>query len=225
MVSLMMLAVMVGAVVIVLPGYARIFDSSEVALPLLTRGLLGVSGFVSSHYIAIIIGFLALITTGVLFFRHKTGKEMLARVQLRLALFRLEINLKICQALALLLEAGQTLAAAVPMCSHVIGNVRVRQDVSALSAHLALGKPFWASLEEVPYIDPMLVSLARVGEETGKLPHTMEICRAHLSALYTQNLGRMSKLIEPVIMLVLGIMVLLVMLAIVLPTFEMATVI
>jgi len=80
-------------------------------------------------------------------------------------------------------------------------------------------------LEKIPYIDPLFTGMARVGEETGTLPQTVEKCRAYFESSYKFAIRRLNKLIEPVITLILGVILAAVMLAIVLPTFELATII
>jgi type II secretory pathway component PulF len=220
----MMLGGIIMAVTVVLPGYAQVFDSSGVALPALTRGLLLVSDFFARYMAVMGLGLSALIIAFVLFLRNKKGRNALAWAQLRFSLFRQGINCKFSQALSLMLGAGQPVSAAMPVCAEVIENVRVKRDMAGISAALASGRSFWASLEDLAYIDPMLAGMARVGEETGRLPQTMEQCQTHLSQVYKQSMGRLSKLVEPLITLVLGILLALVMLAIVLPTFELATV-
>jgi type IV pilus assembly protein PilC len=223
-VTLMMLGVIVMAVVLVLPGYSLVFENSGVALPVLTRGLLGVSAFITSHARPLAAGLCALVTGIFIFARNKKGREYIAAAMLRFALFRQGVNLRLVQALNLMLDAGRSVSEAIPVCAEVSGSARIKRDLSGVGNSLAMGRPFWASMEDLPYVDPLLVSLARVGEESGRLPQTMAKCRDYFEEAYQRTLRRFSKLVEPVITLTLGVILILVMLAIVLPTFELATV-
>ncbi|MCL2605062.1 MAG: type II secretion system F family protein [Defluviitaleaceae bacterium] len=222
-VTVMMLGVIVMAVVAVLPGYSQVFDQSGVTLPALTRGLLSVSAFVSGHIWRLAFGLFALVVGVAAFLRNEKGKDFIASAQLKFALFRQGFNLRLVQALNLILGAGQPVSNAVPVCADAMDNARCKRDLTGVGNALASGRPFWASLADLPYIDPLLVGLARVGEETGSLPQTMAQCQDYFMQAYQRTLRRMNKLIEPVITLVLGLLLALVMLAIVLPTFEMAT--
>ncbi|MCL2202955.1 MAG: type II secretion system F family protein [Defluviitaleaceae bacterium] len=224
-VTAMMLGVMVMAVVVVLPGYAQVFDHSGVALPALTRWLLGASHFLSAHRLALGICLFAVGVATVIFLRGAKGRGLLSVAQLRLSVFRQRANLRLVQSLSLMLNAGQSVSGAVPVCAEVVDNERVKGDFAGIHTALSAGRSFWAALAEVPYIDPLFVGLARVGEETGRLPQTMAQCQDYFSQAYSRTLRRLNKLVEPVITLVLGLLLAMVMLAIVLPTFEMATVV
>lgn len=222
-VSLMMLGVIILAVVVVLPGYSQVFEHSGVTLPVLTRGLLRISGFVTANALRLVFGFFAAFFVAVLFLRNQKGRDFVTFLQLKSTLFRLGLNLRLVQVLSLMLGAGQSVSEAMPLCAEVMDNDRIKKDLSGVSHVLSSGQSFWSSLTELPYIDPLLIGLARVGEETGTLPQTITQCQSYFSDTYRKTLRRLNKIIEPVITLVLGILLALVMLAVVLPTFEMAT--
>ncbi|MCL2498776.1 MAG: type II secretion system F family protein [Defluviitaleaceae bacterium] len=222
-VTLMMLGVIIMAVTVVLPGYSQVFDHSGVALPALTRGLLGISAFMTRHAWWLAFGLGAVILGVIALLRSGKGRNAVAAAQLRFTLFRQGINLRLVQSLNLMLGTGQSVSGAMPVCAEVMGNTLVKRDLLNVHGALAAGRPFWATLTDLPYIDPLLVGLARVGEETGSLSQTMAQCQIHFTQTYQRTLRRLNKLVEPIITLTLGFILALVMLAIVLPTFELAT--
>jgi len=224
-VSLMMLGVIVLAVTLVIPGYADMFAASGVPLPALTSMLISLSDFFAANWLAVLVGLIATVIAAAFLLRSGKGRALSSRVKLRIPLLRQSANFRLVQAMSLLLSSGISISQAIPLCREVMDNVRVREDLLKLSANVGSGMAFWAALERINYIDPMLVGLARVGEETGSLPQTIEKCHGYFEATYKHNLRRLNKLIEPVITLVLGIILAAVMLAVVLPTFELATVI
>jgi type II secretory pathway component PulF len=223
MVTLMMLGVIIMAVVAVLPGYAQVFDTSDVALPAVTRGLLRLSAFVAGYGLHVGLGLCAVTAFIIIFMRNEKGKNIISVIKLRFALFRQGENLRLVQALSLMLNAGQSVSHSIPVCAEVTGNVKIKRDLQGVHAGLAAGRSFWVALGDLPYIDPLLVSLARVGEETGCLPKTIGQCQKKFAENYRKTLLKLNKLIEPVITLSLGLVLALVMIAVVLPTFEMAT--
>lgn len=224
-VALMMSAVVVLAVTLVLPGYARIFEASGVALPAFTSALLVVSGFLSANIFFVLGGLLAAIFLAFAFLRTKAGKNLSAKIKLKIPIQRQKINCRVTQALSLLLSSGLSISEAIPLCGEITDNPVVRRDLQKMSAQVNSGAEFWAALSEVSYIDPLLVGLARVGEDTGRLAETIEKCDTYFENAYRHAIRRLNKLIEPAITLVLGIILAAVMLAIILPTFELATVI
>ena len=224
-VSIMMLGIMVLAVTFVLPGYSRIFDTTGAALPLLTRGLLRVSDFMVGNALLVAVGIFLLPVGVVLFLASGYGREAVAGLELRLPLARLGINFRLTQALYMLLTAGLPVSRALPLAEGVMDNLQVKRDIGKMAAQVDMGKTFWEALEGVRYIDPLLVGMARVGEETGRMAQTMEKCQNYYAQAYKHGIKRLNKLVEPVITLVLGVVLGVIMLAIILPTFELATVI
>ena len=223
-VCLMMLGVMVLAVTFVLPGYSRIFAATDTPLPALTRGLMQVSEFLSANVVLVMVGFFSLPVVIVVLARSKRGREVVAAAELRIPLVRMGVNFRLSQALYLLLSAGVTVSQALPLAEDVMDNIRVRRDLSKISVLMEAGKPFWETLGNVSYIDPLMVGLARVGEEAGRMPQTMEKCQVYYAQGYKRAIKRLNKLVEPVITLVLGIGLGVIMLTVILPTFELATV-
>ena len=223
-VLLMMFGVIILAMLTVLPGYARIFEASNIALPAITAMLLSASAFLSANIIWLACGLVAVIIAIAVFIGSNPGKNMLAKLQLKIPILRQAVNLNLTQALSLLLASGIRLSEAVLLCGNLIENVRVKNDLQELSRKLSEGLSFSDSLEAIPYVNPLLRDLTKVGEKSGDLPQSMERCLEYFIIDYRHNISRANKLIEPIITIVMGILIALVMLAVVLPTFELATV-
>jgi len=221
-VMLMMFAVIVLAVTLVLPGYASIFSNSGMSLPFLTSALLGVSYFISANIFILLFSFLAVFIAAVAYSRSSRGQVFFSRLKLRVPLFRQFVNYRLSQVMSVLLNSGLSVQEALPLCAKVVENSQVKNDLITVLSNVASGMAFWESLERVKYIDPLMIGLARIGERSGKLPQTMEKNRKYSESQYKHTMRRMNKLLEPVITLVLGIILAAVMLAVILPTFEMA---
>jgi len=223
-VTIMMLGVIIMAITFVLPGYSRIFEATGAPLPALTQGLLNVSEFLVENGARLAVGLFSVIVLLVLLRRTPSGQGFAATIKLRVPLVRQGVNFRITQALHLLISAGLSVSQAMPLVIEVMDNVRVKRDMGAVLTGLEGGKPFWVAISDIGYIDPLFIGLARVGEETGKMPQTMDKCREYYAKAYKRAIKRVSKLIEPIITLVLGVGLGIIMLAVVLPTFELATI-
>jgi type IV pilus assembly protein PilC len=213
----LMLIVIGVAVTFVLPNYGRVFAASQVSLPALTQILLRFSSFTLTYPYILVASFTAVII-GV---RFLLKSEWVDRCKLYFPLYRQTVNLRFAQAMALLLSSGQPLAVAVPACAQVLGNAKARRDMKAVAAGLTEGRPFWEMLAQIGYFDSLMTGMSRVGEETGRLPQAMDKCRVYFTQTHGQYLQRTSKLVEPIITVVLGILLGLVMLAVILPTFAL----
>ena len=222
MVCIMMLCVIVLAVTLVLPGYADIFIGSDIPMPRITSVLIAASDFVSQNLLFIAGGFLFLIACAKVFLKGKNGKILLNALKLKIPLVKKSINLKIAESLSLLLHSGVNVQAAIPICVKLINDDKIKKDFHELESNLRRGKPFWVSLSELPYVDKQFISLVKIGEESGSLVKTITKCGEYLLADYKLDVKKVNKLVEPIITLVLGVVLALIMLAIVLPTFELA---
>ena len=222
-VFLMMIAVILISMLTVLPGYAQIFETSNVTLPFITQILMSASTFMANNILLLSVVLVAIIAIVASLVSSKYGRTIISFFQLKIPLTRQAINLNLSQALSILLTSGINLSEAVLLCANIIDNIYVKQDLQKLSANLAEGMEFADTLKAISYIDPLLHDLAHVGERTGDLPQAMEKCHSYFVIDYKYNLNRMNKLIEPIITLTMGILLAIVMLAVVLPTFELAT--
>jgi type II secretory pathway component PulF len=227
-VMLLMLGVMVFSVTVVLPSYAQVFAASARELPALTRSLLRFSAFFSANASWFMVVVLALTFITIIFISSKLGRNVIAYISLYAPVIRTvhrhTINLRFTQALCMLLDAGQSIHDAAPVCAEIVTNLRVRSDLLQLAAMLRQGRTFWESLKHIPYMDPMLSGMAQVGEATGSLPYMLNKCREHFEQTYTALVRHLNKLVEPIITIVLGGLLLLVMLAVILPTFSLTSV-
>ncbi|MCL2286388.1 MAG: type II secretion system F family protein [Firmicutes bacterium] len=224
-VLMLMFGVIVLAMVTVLPGYAHMFEMSNAELPVITAILLNASSFFTENIYWLAGGVAAITIAAAVFAGSSRGKSILARAELKIPLLRQAINLHLVQALSLLLGSGIRLSEAVFLSMGITENILVKKDLLTLSIKLSEGHGFSESLEAIHYTDPLLCDLSRVGEKTGDLARSVERCLECLAEDYKHSVIRANKLIEPIITIIMGVLIALVMLAVVLPTFELAMVV
>ncbi|MDR0272262.1 MAG: type II secretion system F family protein [Clostridiales bacterium] len=224
MVSAMMIIVLLMAVTSVLPNYSRMFSASGVALPRITSALLSISDFVSANTFEVFGGIFIAIFFVIFLFRSANGRKFSSFSKLKIPIGRQKINFNLTQAMTLLLSSGLSVSEAVPMTGEITDNPIVKNDLEKLSAKIDSGASFWEALSEIPYINPLFIGLARVGEDTGKLPETLEKCNSYFETSYRHAIRRLNKLIEPVITLTLGVALATLLIAIIVPAFQLANV-
>jgi len=222
-VAVSMLGVLIMAVTFVLPGYSRIFEASDIALPTATIMLLSFSDFFATNAHFVLVGIFIYVVCNICFFRSSLGRAFSSRISLKIPISRQKTNLNIAEALSLLLSSGLGISEAVSTCGKIFDNSIVLNDLQKISSQVDSGVAFWQSLSEISYINPLLAELVRIGEETGKMPESLEKCVKYFQSTYTHNVRRLNKLIEPILTITLGAILAAIMLAIILPTFELAT--
>jgi type II secretory pathway component PulF len=222
-VACMMIAVLVGMLVFVLPGYADMFAAGGQQLPAITARLMAMSAFTQNNWawMLAVPAFIAI--AAVAFTRSRQGGILAGRISMLFPLGQLYMNYQLTTALDMLVGSGTTVAAAMPMAAQVISNKNARARIDVITSKVSGGKALHSALQDEPYIDPIFTGLAEVGEAAGRLEATLQGCAAYFGEALRARLKRVNKLIEPIITLALGILLALVMLAVVLPTFELAT--
>ena len=219
----MMIGVVTLAMVTVLPGYGDIFAAANVPLPGVTHWLINVSGFFATH-IVVILGVTALtIVVVVALVKRPGGQMLLARLAFKVPILAQGINLHLAQSLSMLLASHVNLPDAILLCRNLMDNPIVKADLAEASKEVLAGSSFYKALGHMPYLDPLLLDMVQVGEKTGDLPQAIEKCREYFGINYSHSIKHANKIVEPIITLAMGVLIALVMLAVVLPTFELAT--
>ena len=223
MVAVLMLALMAVAVLYVLPQYALAFAAAGVPLPGLTQGLLGVSHALSRPQFWLVAGLAAVgVAAGGYGLRRRNvmGTWWLYAPGIR-AVYRTVLNLHVVEALCLLLQGGMPLSQALKATADVVRNKKARHDIQRVAAGLAQGQVFWESMASLPYIDGVVVRMARIGEETGDMAQALLHARDYMRHRFQLQAAGLNKAVGPLITLVLGGILAVVMLSILLPVFGM----
>jgi type II secretory pathway component PulF len=211
----------------VIPRFQELFLSFGQQLPWPTRMLLAVSGFLGRWWYLVLVGFgaAALLLVGI--FRRPAVRLRTDRAVLRLPVFgqlllKMEIA-RICRTLGTLLESGVEILESIRVTGQAVANRFVGQTFPQLLKAVAGGEPLAAAIEKPGIFPPMLVNLVRTGEETGELPAML----SELADIYEDEteraVGGAVKLVEPLLIVIIGGAVAAIVAAIMLPVFEINT--
>ena len=219
--AVMMLAVMVLAIAYVIPNYAAIFESVNAELPLPTRMLMSASSLVLDRGFFILAAALAAVMLIIGFFQTKRGKAAKGFLLLHTPLWQLDMNLRFCKCMSMLLAAGLSASESVNITREAVNNTYLDSMFLSIITGLKQGRKFSALLSESKYFDPLLINMVEIGEETGSLAKPLSQCAAYFQAERNQSAALYAKLAEPLIMICLGSALALIMLSVILPTFEL----
>ncbi|MFA5742975.1 MAG: type II secretion system F family protein [Candidatus Paceibacterota bacterium] len=216
--------------VFVIPNLTEVLAADGRDLPLMTKMVVATSNFFKNWWIAI-IGFFA-----VLFFslkgysETKEGKKIFDKVSLRLPIvggFLKNLYLaRFAENFSVLITAGIPITQALEITADLIGNT-VYQDIIIESRNRVIkGEPFSSVLDRFPnYIPSLFVQMASVGERTGRISTTlMNIVRFYQKEI-DAFVGGLSSILEPVLIIGLALMVGFLVAAVVLPLYQMSSVI
>ncbi|MDR3239544.1 MAG: type II secretion system F family protein [Clostridiales bacterium] len=226
-VSVMMIGVIILTLLFVIPSYAQIFEAEDLALPWPTQIMMSLSQFLTAYPAPSVMAAFASAAGPIAFFKSGKGKMAIEFLKARLpglkGFCRQTMNLRFCRCLSIMLGAGETLPAAVETAGQVLGGSYFTPIFQSIRVSLEEGRPFWATLTQFDCFDPMLTNMARIGEETGQLAETLQKCAAYFQNKSDHNTALLNRLIEPGVILVLGVVLGFITLSVILPTFTLTS--
>lgn len=216
--------------VFVVPTLTKTFTELGVELPLSTRILIGVSDFLSNNFILTILFLILLFSSVVTFSRTKQGSRLIDLMMLKLPLvsgLTKEINsARTARTLSSLLSAGVDLIVAIRITGDVLQNSFYKDLLKKAEMQVEKGENVSEVLSQRTDLYPIFVSeMASVGEETGKLTEMFMGVAQFYEDEVDQKTRDMSTIIEPLLMIVVGIGVGFFVFAMIGPTYSLVDVI
>ena len=224
-------AIVIAMVVVnifVIPSFARIFANFHAELPLITRGLIGMSDGIRSWW-PHILGAVALIIFGVRHWvRTPRGAETWGRKSLRIPLFG-PILLKATMArfsrtLSMCLRSGIALDQALVTVAGISTNRHFTIQVAAMKESISQGRSLTLAARNTDFFTALVMQMIMTGEETGRLDEMLDEAADFYEREVTYDVKTLADYIEPVLLLIVSGMVLTLALGIFLPMWDMARV-
>jgi type IV pilus assembly protein PilC len=219
--SIAMMSIMA---IYVVPKFMVFFENLEADLPLITRIVLSISSAASDNWLVLLLGVVA----GVLFYRSwsrtESGQLAMDRTKMRLpfigpVLHRFALS-EFTRSLSTLLAGGIPLVPAFEIAVSSVGNTHVRSRLEPTIQMVREGKPFHGALEESRVFTDMAVDMVKVGEATGSLDEMLSNVSDFLDEQIETRMQRLLSLVEPLLLVFMGIMIAILLIAIYLPLFS-----
>jgi general secretion pathway protein F len=223
---------LIGSVVLfflvtfVVPNVTRIFDEMHQTLPLITILLIGVSRFLETFWWVIVAGLIGAFVA-LKYFLSKTqkGRTLLDRTLLALPVIG-QMNRKMAVArfsrtLGTLLESGVPLLASLEIVRNIVGNSLISDAIQKAGNDVREGQNLSAPLARSGLFPTIAVEMISVGEQSGNLePMLYRIAEAYEKEVES-SITMLTSLLEPIMILVMGLAVGFIVVSILLPIFEM----
>ena len=224
-VSLVAIVIVLFLVTYVVPQVAHVFASSKHALPVLTVIMIAISSFVRAY------GWLMLIA---LVFVAFGARILLARVAFREKFDAAWLNLPIlgrlsrsynaarfASTLAMLAAAGVPILKALQAAAETLSNRAMRRDAQDALVLVREGAPLASALAQKKRFPPLLAMFARLGEQTGQLPLMLQRAARQLSTEVQRRAMQLATLLEPLLIVAMGVVVMLIVLAVLMPIIQL----
>jgi general secretion pathway protein F len=223
--TLMAIGIVTGLLVYVVPQVVGVFDSINQELPRLTKILIAVSALLKENWLLI----LTLLASAAIAFQLALKRpEFLGafhRFQLMLPivgrLVRGANTARFTRTLSILAGSGVPVLDALRIAGEVVSNVPMRDSVMEASDRVREGAPIGGSLAAGKMFPPMTIHLIRSGEASGELEAMLERAAANQEREMDSTIATLLGVMEPLLILSMGGIVLLIVVAILLPIFEL----
>jgi len=218
--------VIVVLLVWVIPIFAKMFTDFGGVLPAPTRMVIGASDFMQ-HNILVIIGAVALIIFGLnRYYKTPNGRRTVDRLALRLPIFGLLIRkiavAKFTRTLGTLISSGVPILDGLDIVAKTAGNKVVEEALSATRQSISEGKTLAEPLEQTQVFPPMVVQMIAVGETTGALDAMLSKIADFYDEEVDSTVSTLTSLLEPMLMIFLGVVIGFIVVAMYLPIFKLA---
>lgn len=210
----------------VVPQMTVILADSGVELPLVTRLLIGISNFFASYWIILGLLLIAGAIGGAFYFRSDQGRKMLIATVIRLPVFGSIIKqmyiIRIMRSLSTLVKGGVPIAKALEVARDVVRHSPYEAILAQTIKDVEEGNPITQSFVGQREIPVMVSQMMSIGEESGELDKVLDKVAAFYAREIDNSVRNLSTLIEPIIMVVLGIAVGVFVAAIIMPMWQLS---
>jgi type IV pilus assembly protein PilC len=224
-VTVVAICITIFLLVKVVPVFGEIFASFGAELPGPTQGLINLSNFVKRFLIPILVAGGGAVYGWLYFIKTPVGRQFWDARRIKLPIFGV-IAHKICLArftrtLASLIRSGVPILEVLQIVSQTVGNVIMEKAIKTAALDIERGESISAALGKHPVFPSMIIRMITAGEQTGKIDNMLERISDFLDEEIETTLSGLTSLIEPILIVFLGVVVGGMVICMFLPIFKM----
>jgi type IV pilus assembly protein PilC len=212
-------------IVRVVPIFGEIFKDFGAKLPAPTQFLIDISEFVRSEWYFLILGIVGTIVGVRTFVRSKRGKEIWDKWKLKLPVFGPLIHKiamsRFARTFAQLIRSGVPILEVIDIVGGASGNDVIEKSIRSMGTDVEKGDNLSVAMSKKPIFPPMLLRMVAAGESTGKIDNMLEKMADFWDEEIEAMLDALTSLIEPMLIVFLGVIVGGIVIAMFLPIFKL----
>jgi len=220
------LGVVVFVLVFVFPKFAELFARISDQLPGSTKVLMAASHALINYWWLFIAGILLLVIAGHYWLRTPHGIETVDRLKLSIVVIRdIFVQLYLVQSMRLMamsMDNGVSVMDTLDACREVVRNNVFNRFIAQLQVHVEEGAGFSTGFEQASFIPATVKQMIRTGDDTGNLPQVMAKVADYYERELEKKLALFARLVEPIMLLVMGAVVGLIVSSLILPIFKLS---
>lgn len=222
--TVLSLSIVTLMLIFIVPRVVGVFETTGQELPILTRALIGLSDFIQNWWWAVILGAAVASFTIIRILSREGPKRAFHRRLLRLPVIGRVIRgvntARFTRTMAILSTSGVPIIETLRISAAVVGNLPMRDAINEAGVRVREGAAIGRSLGQSQLFPPMTMHLISSGEASGELDSMLDRAASHQESEMDSLLSSMLNLLEPALIILMGTMVLLIVLAILLPIFQ-----
>ncbi len=217
--------VVIAMSILVVPQFAEMFEDMGTEMPAMTAAIMAFSDFVIHKWyiLLLIIAVLAFFIS--LFVKSENGKAILGRISIKLPIFgKLVVKstaASFARTISTLVSAGVPISDALEITARSMNNVLFKDALREAKRQVEQGSNLSYPLEACGLFPPMVSQMIRIGEETGNVDGMLTKAADYFEEEVEITTGSLTSLIEPLIIVVLGVIVCFLVLALYMPMMSM----
>jgi type IV pilus assembly protein PilC len=228
-VTVIAISITIFLLVKVVPVFADIFSGFGAKLPAPTLFLINVSNFLQRTLLYLIPAAGGVVYGWFAYIKTKPGREFWDRTRIKLPIFG-PIAHKICLArftrtLASLIRSGVPILEVLNIVANTCGNVIMEKSIRTASGDIERGEGISVALSKHPIFPTMIIRMMTAGEQTGKIDSMLERVADFLDEEIEATLSGLTSLIEPLLIVFLGVVVGGIVICMFMPIFKLSDVV
>ena len=222
-----MIVIGVLLAIFVLPKLTATFKEFDTQLPILTRIVVAISDFMAGNAVLVIVGMVVIVISAIVGFRTELGKRILDFGLLHFPMISpvvKKINIaRFSRILGSLMKSGISVVQGLQVTGDALSNVYYQEVIRQTSNEVKLGQPLTASLSKYEKLFPYIVTqMLAIGEETGNLEQILDQLAEHNEMEIDDTMKNISSIIEPLLLLVIGVVVGFLAMALIMPIYNIS---
>ncbi|GKX64838.1 type II secretion system F family protein [Inconstantimicrobium mannanitabidum] len=225
--SVVAISVLIFILTYVMPTFMNLFNQTGTKLPWNTRFLMWLSNALSNHFILCAVVVLAAVLGIKYYCKTDNGTLFMSKLKLKLPIIK-KLNQKIIvsrftRTLSTLLASGITLVQALQIVSTVVGNKIAENSLLNIKEKVVRGEGLYSSIKAESIFPEMLSSMVKIGEETGSLDDILNKTADFYDEEVETTIQSTVALLEPILIVVMGLVIGFIILSIMLPMYDSYT--
>lgn len=211
----------------VMPIFKDVFESLNAKLPQITQTVINVTDFIRENFLTIIITILCLVIAFFILRRNKSIKRGFDKLKISVPPLK-DVNLtlatsRFASGFSILLSSSMPVIDSMETMRHLLGNTYIEEQMEVTVSEVNRGQGIAKSLETINIFPPMLCEMITVGEQTGNLEEVLNRVTEYYENQVEYSMKKLTASIEPVMIMVIGLIVVVCLLAVFIPMLEITS--